>query len=82
MQHYIGVVVLLNISRETNHLRDLVQYPKEKFLAFSQPQYVLSMSLNLGCFLASCIYKKFLSKKRVFTLKTGCNVNVRLPDWA
>ena len=57
MHNAIGVA-LTNLSPESNDFHEFVQYPKYKFLAFPQPQYVLSMFLNFGRFSTSCSYKK------------------------
>ena len=59
-------VALMNISRDKNYFHYLVQYPKQKFFAFPQPQYVLSMFLNFGHFSASCSYKNGSYKKSVY----------------
>ena len=59
-------VALTNISRETSYIHDFVKYPKKKFLALSQPQYVIRMFLNFGNFSASCFCtKKVLVRERI-----------------
>ena len=65
MHNTKGDVALMNMSRETSCFRDLLQYPKQKFLAFPQPQYVLRMFFNFGHFSAS-----FSCKKKVLILIT------------
>ena len=59
----MGDVAHRSISRETNYFHDFVQYPKQKFFAFPQPRYVLSMFLNFWHFSASCSCKNKLLKK-------------------
>ena len=49
-----GDVALMNNSRETNIFHhDLLQYPKQNFFAFPQPEEVLGMFFNFGHFSAS-----------------------------
>ena len=59
-----GDVALTNDNREKKYFDDFVQYPKSKFFAFPQPQYVLSTFLDFGHFSASCSYEKGSYKKK------------------
>ena len=84
MHNTKGDVALMNISRETSCFHDLLQHPKQKFLAFPQPQYVLRMFLHFGHFSASCSYKKwFLLKKDLMSVfQVRSTFENRAVQWA
>ena len=69
MRNTIGVVALMNGSRETNYFRDFCAvFQVKSSSSLLSPGYVLSMFVDFGGFQLQVLLKKVFAKKSVFSV--------------